>query len=211
MGSPNAINAVIWDLGGVILRTEDTSSREKWETRLNLGSWGLAKLVFGNEVSAKASAGTAKVDQIWKHVQDRLQLSVEEVDELRRDFFRGDEIDQELVAFIRSLKRKVKSGMITNAWPGMRHYIENVWEIGDAFHQIVISAEVGITKPDPEIYLLALRQLDIDPQEAVFVDDFVENIEGAKAVGMLGIHFRTADEVMAQLIDLLNLQDPHSE
>lgn len=211
MEPPNAVSAIIWDLGGVILRTMDTSPREKWESRFNMEPWDLAKLVYANEVSAKASTGAASVDQIWKHVQNQLALADQELDKLKRDFFSADEIDQELISFIRKLKSQWKSGMITNAWPEMRHYIEDVWKISDAFHHIVISAEVGLVKPDPAIYQLALRQMNVAPEEAVFIDDFVENVEGAQAVGMTAIHFHSADEVKGELSDLLNLQGSPDE
>lgn len=207
MGHTPAISAVLWDLGGVLIRTEDTSQREKWERRFDLEPWGLAKLVFGNEVSQKASAGAATVDDIWDHVQAQLGLLDEEMSGFRRDFFSGDEIDQELITFIRSIKQKVKSGMITNAWPGMRRNIEEIWEIGDAFDQIIVSAEVNLVKPDHRIYQLALEQLEVDPQNSVFIDDFIENIHAAEEVGMIGIHFSSADDAMAKLKDLLYLHD----
>jgi putative hydrolase of the HAD superfamily len=160
MGSSPVITAVLWDLGGVILRTENTSHREKWGKRFYLGPWGLEKLVFGNKVSQKASAGSATVDDIWDHVQLELELHDEEMAEFKRDFFRGDEIDSSLVEFIRNIREHVKSGMITNAWPRTRHFIENVWEIGNAFDEIIVSAEVNLLKPDPKIYKMALGLLD---------------------------------------------------
>lgn len=201
------ISAVLWDLGGVILRTEDTSHREKWEQRFDLEPWGLEELVFRNEISRKASAGTASVEDIWNYVQSQLGLPNEEMDEFRRDFFNGDEIDQELVSFIRKIKQRVKSGMITNAWPGMRSHIEEVWEIGDVFDRIIVSAEINLTKPDPRIYQLALGQLEVEPQDAVFIDDFIENIHGAEDVGMIGIHFQSTNDVITKLGNLLNLEN----
>ena len=207
MKSHPAITAILWDLGGVILRTEDTSRREKWEQRFDLEPWGLEKLVFRNEISRKASAGVATVEDIWDYVQHKLGLPDEEMDDFKRDFFSGDKIDQELVAFIRKIKNSVKSGMITNAWPGMRKYIEQVWKFADAFDQIIVSAEVNLIKPDPRIYQLALDQLDVAPHGAVFVDDFIENIHGAEDVGMIGIHFQSTDEVVTKLGDLLNFEN----
>lgn len=207
MGSSPAITAVLWDLGGVILRTENTSHREKWEQRFDLEPWGLEKLVFGNEISRKASAGAATIKDIWDYVQNQLGLLNEEMDDFKRDFFTGDEIDQELVTFIRDIKQRVKSGMITNAWPGMRSYMEEVWEIADAFDQIIVSAEVNLTKPDPRIYQIALDRLDVAPQGAVFIDDFIENVRGAEDVGMIGIHFQSSEDVMTKLGNLLSLEN----
>ena len=199
------IAAVLWDLGGVILKTEDTSHREVWEKQFDLEPWGLEKLVFGNKVSRQASGGEASVDDIWEYVQDQLGLVDEDMAGFKKDFFAGDEIDQDLMNFIRSIKKKMKSGMITNAWPGMRHYIENVWNIANAFDVIVVSAEVKLVKPHPKIYNLALEQLELNPEETIFIDDFIENVQGAEAIGMTGIHFVSTDDVVAKLRGLLNI------
>ena len=205
MGPKTDIAAVLWDLGGVILKTTDTSHREAWEKQFDLEPWGLEKLVFGNKVSRQASGGEASVDEIWKYVQDQLGLVDEDMADFKKDFFAGDEIDQDLMNFIRSIKKKMKSGMITNAWPGMRHYIEDVWNIANAFDVIVVSAEVKLVKPHPEIYNLALEQLELNPEETIFIDDFIENVQGAEAIGMTGIHFVSTDDVVAKLRGLLNI------
>jgi epoxide hydrolase-like predicted phosphatase len=205
MATTPQIAAVIWDLGGVILKTEDTSHREKWEKRFDLETWGLEKLVFGNPISQSASEGNASIEDIWDYVQSKLGMEDEEMDAFRKDFFAGDEVDLELMAFIRQIKTKFKSGMITNAWPGMRHFIEQEWKIADAFEEIVVSAEIHLVKPDPKIYEIALDQLKVPAQEAVFIDDFIENIEGAENVGMTGIHFRSTAEVMEKLRAMLKL------
>ncbi len=97
--------------------------------------------------------------------------------------------------------------MITNAWPGMRHYIEEVWNIADAFDVIVVSAEVNLVKPHPEIFNLALEQLELDPEETIFIDDFIENVQGAEAIGMTGIHFVSTDDVVANLRGLLSIDN----
>ena len=205
MATTPQIAAVIWDLGGVILKTEDTSHREKWEKRFDLEPWGLEKLVFGNPISQSASKGNASIEDIWDYVQSKLGMEDEEMYAFRKDFFAGDEVDLELMAFIRQIKTKFKSGMITNAWPGMRHFIEQEWDIADAFEDIVVSAEIHLVKPDPEIYELALDQLKVPAQEAVFIDDFIENIEGDENVGMTGIHFRSTAEVMEKLRAMLKV------
>jgi putative hydrolase of the HAD superfamily len=68
---------------------------------------------------------------------------------------------------------------------------------------MVISAEVGVAKPDPKIYHIALEQLQVQAKEAVFVDDVLENIEACEQVGMRGIHFKSPETTLKQLKDLL--------
>jgi epoxide hydrolase-like predicted phosphatase len=192
MTTNEKIRAVIWDLGGVILRTEDLSHREKWE-----------RIVFRSEMSQLASVGRASVDDIWNAIQNKLNLDNQDLENLREDFFAGDRIDEELVSFIRNLKGNYKTGMITNAWPDIRHWIVNEWKIADAFDHILISAEAGIVKPETKIYSLSLQALDVQPIEAIFIDDFIENIEGANAVGMHTIHFYDSKDAMKQLRETL--------
>lgn len=199
------IRAVIWDLGGVILRTEDLSYREKWEKRFDFQPWGLADLVFGNEMSKRASVGQATVDEVWRALQEELNLDDQDIAQLKEDFFAGDRIDEDLIDFIRRIKRTYKSGMITNAWSDIRHWLLKEWGIGDAFDHILVSAEIGILKPEAEIYSLSLKALDILPHEAIFIDDFIENVKGAEAVGMHAIHFQDPNEVMNQLKDILKI------
>jgi putative hydrolase of the HAD superfamily len=75
--------------------------------------------------------------------------------------------------------------------------------VAEAFDHIVVSAEVGLIKPDPRIYRLALDGLGVSSEEAVFVDDMAENITGAEAVGMRGVRFLNPDQAMADVWQLL--------
>jgi epoxide hydrolase-like predicted phosphatase len=205
MTTNEKIRAIIWDLGGVLLRTEDLTYREKWEKKLGLEAWELADLVFRNEVSQLATVGKASVDDIWKSLQKELDLEYEESERLKNDFFAGDRMDERLISFIRHLRGPYKTGMITNAWPDIRHWIENEWKIADAFDHILISAEVGLVKPDPAIYNLCLQTLNVTPDEAIFIDDFIENIHGARAVGMHAIRFQNPEQVCKELKERLEI------
>jgi len=197
MTMDNELRAVYWDLGGVLLRTEDVSYRERWGKRFGMGPWELERLVFRTNASKLASLGKASVDDIWKEVQQQLDIPDDQLAELQADFFAGDQLDQTLVSFIRSLKQnRITIGLISNAWPDTRDWLENHVKIADLFDHMVISSEIGMAKPDPRIYELALNGLQIKPAQAVFVDDFIENIEGAEALGMVGLHFQDPQMVM---------------
>uniref|UniRef100_A0A914ZGY4 Uncharacterized protein n=1 Tax=Parascaris univalens TaxID=6257 RepID=A0A914ZGY4_PARUN len=76
------------------------------------------------------------------------------------------------------------------------------------FDESVISCRDGCRKPDTEIFLLAARKLGVDPQECIFIDDFAENCEGAKKVGMTAIRVYETDTKTAvmELEKLLQLE-----
>ncbi len=197
------IRAVFFDLGGVILRTEYQAPREHLAERLNMEYEDLVRLVFESETSRKASVGAISEEAHWEAVARRLNRP-QEIEAIRAEFFAGDVLDRGLVNFIRSLRPRWKTGVISNAWSGMRAYI-TAQKFDDAFDGLVMSAEVGVAKPKAEIYLLALEQLGVSPGEAVFVDDFDENVEGARAVGMSAIHFRDPESALAELKNLLKI------
>ncbi len=181
------IRAVFFDLGGVILRTEYQAPRMRLAERLGMEYEDLERLVFASETSRSASLGAISEDEHWDAVARRLKRP-QEVAAIRDEFFAGDALDHALIHFIRSLRPRHKTGLISNAWSGLRQYIVGQ-KFEDAFDRMVISAEVGVMKPKAEIYLLALEQLGVRSNEAVFVDDFIENVEAARALGMSAIHF----------------------
>ncbi len=202
--APTNIRAVIWDLGGVLVRTEDWTPRARWEQRLGLEPGALSRLVFEGEASRMASIGRANTADVWRWVCRRLEIPEQEWSTLERDFWSGDRVDMEIIAFIRGLRPRIASGLLSNAWPSLRQALEEHWRIADAFDHIVISAEAGLVKPDPLIYHLALQGLGVLPQEAVFIDDFIENVEGARAVGMHAIHFRSPQQALGEVRSLLD-------
>jgi epoxide hydrolase-like predicted phosphatase len=73
------------------------------------------------------------------------------------------------------------------------------------FDAVVISGEVGMHKPEPEIFRLGAERVGLAPEECVFVDDLKENCEGAEAVGMTAILHRGAESTLPELERLLDL------
>jgi epoxide hydrolase-like predicted phosphatase len=196
------IKAVYFDLGGVIVRTEFQSPREHLAERVGMTYEELVEIVFESKSAREASIGKISEEDLWKNVTRALRLPLKEKDAVHKEFFDGDIIDRELIAFIRSLRPRYKTGLISNAWDGLRPYMESE-KFVDAFDALTISAEVGVMKPDPAIFQLALDQLGVKPKEAVFVDDFSENITGCEAIGMRGIHFKSMEQTLKDLNKLL--------
>jgi putative hydrolase of the HAD superfamily len=104
-------------------------------------------------------------------------------------------------AMLESLRsRGIKTGVVLNSWPDpgrvLRRDIDRVGLTG-LLDVIVISAEVGMRKPEPGIFRLALEQLDVDPLDAVFVGDRLDtDVQGAANLGMTTIQalwFRADD------------------
>lgn len=196
------IKAVFFDLGGVIVRTEFQAPRQQLADRLGIDYDDLSKIVFDSDTSTRASIGELSSEEHWISVIQRLKRPAEERQSIRDEFFAGDIVDRTLVEYIRSLRPRYKTGLISNAWGDLRDFLVRE-KFDDAFDKMIISAEVGAMKPEPKIFQIALEQFGVKPKEAVFVDDFYVNIEGCEKVGIRGIHFKDPEITLQQLKELL--------
>jgi epoxide hydrolase-like predicted phosphatase len=198
------ISAIIFDVGGVLLRTMDWSERHKWERRLNLPHNSLEPLVHGTTLNQEFERGEVAYNAFWDEVCRRLGVPADLVMQFREDFYAGDQLNSELMTHIRAWRAKgFRLGIISNAPPNLRLTLAHRLHIVNDFDAIVISSEVGVRKPHADIYYHALNALDVQPNDAIFVDDLKENVEGARAIGMLGVHFTDNQPAIEQINALL--------
>jgi putative hydrolase of the HAD superfamily len=197
-----SIRAVFIDFGGVIVRTEDSGPRSRQAERLGKTSRELEKLIFESETSLRASSGEIPEEAHWQAVAEALGVSRQESDKITAEFFSGDREDKALLDFLRSLRPERKVGLISNAWSGLREYITRQ-KFEDVFDEMIISAEVGLMKPDARIYRLALERMGVQAEESVFVDDVLVNVEAARSIGMSAIQFTQPEKTLEELKQLL--------
>jgi putative hydrolase of the HAD superfamily len=193
------IRAVFFDFGGVLIRDEDNSEREVWEKRLGMSPGELAATVFESEAAARASVGEVTTAEMWQYIGERLQLDDKQCRQLQADFFRGDNLNIELLEFAEALQPRYRLAILSNAWSDARRVFSQVYGLDAIFETMIISAEIGLAKPDPRIYHLAVERLDARPEEAIFLDDRLENIEAAQAVGLRAVHFRDNAQAIAEM------------
>src|SRR6266540_1355760 len=127
------------------------------------------------------------------------KLGLKDHEQLIDSMFAGMRPDEEMVSAVRELRRAgIHTGVISNSW-SLEHYDRDL--LAELFEVVVLSAEVGMHKPQPEIYLLAAERLGVEPSACLFVDDLRENCEGAEAVGMTAILHRSTDETRKRLAE----------
>jgi len=193
----DAIHAVIFDVGGVLVRTRDHAGRRAWEERLGLGAGEAEAIVLNSEMGRRAQQGQITTTALWAWVAERLRLG-DDLDAFRHDFWRGDAVDQSLVDLIRRLRPRYQLAIISNASDSLLPTLAEYGLAGE-FDLIVGSATEGVMKPDPEIYWRALARLGRAPVEAVFIDDAPANVAGARAVGMAAIQFMPGIDLEGEL------------
>ena len=189
----------MFDFGGVLVKTEDSSQRIKWENQLGLPSGGLSRIVFDSPESNWATLGQVPYTAVWEHVGQALSLPPADVNQLRQDFFAGDHLDQELVAFLQGLRPRYKTGILSNAFSDGRKIIETTYHLEKAVDVIIISAEEKMAKPLPAIYQLTCSRLGVSPEEMVFVDDFLVNVKGAQSIGIRAYQYKNTRDLLSEL------------
>jgi putative hydrolase of the HAD superfamily len=198
------IQTVIFDLGGVLVRTEDQDPRRTLAERHGLTYQGLNDLVYGSESAERATWGEIPADQHKETVLRELGLPPGTFSDFGKEFWGGDLLDSKLVDFIQSLRGEYRTALLSNAWDDLRPLLIDLWKIDGIFDEIFISAELKLAKPDPRIYQHVIKALDADPSTLIFVDDFIENIEGARAGGIHAVHFRSREQALADLTEYLD-------
>ena len=134
------------------------------------------------------------------------RLGLDDAEDLIDSMFRGMRPSEPMVAAVRAARAGgIRTGLLSNSW-STSHYDRA--SLSELFDTVVISADVGLHKPQPEIYLLASKQLEIEPARCVFVDDLRENCAGAEAVGMTAILHRDVAATVAKLQELLAFTVP---
>jgi putative hydrolase of the HAD superfamily len=111
--------------------------------------------------------------------------------------------EQQMLDAVRAARAAgLKTALLSNSW-SVSHYDREL--LDELFDVSVISGEVGMHKPQPEIYELAIEQLGVEPSECAFIDDLVENCEGAEAVGMTAVRHRHPADTLGRLTELTSV------
>ncbi len=200
------IKAVVLDIGGVLIRTEDQTGRRQLEKEYDIPEGQIDWLVFDSEEAAASTIGLVDSASVWKAVGERLGVTPKDLPRFIEQFWQGDKFDQKLFDFLSSLRPDYITGILSNAWEGAREgFVKRHGIIeGENIDHLLISSELGVAKPDSEIYRKLRQQLGVDYNEILFVDDFGRNIEGAQAMGIETIHYKAEMDLINQIKSTLD-------
>jgi putative hydrolase of the HAD superfamily len=197
------LHAVVFDIGGVLELTPSTGYRERWEKSLGLEPGELDERMY--DVWRGGTLGTLTVEQVDEALERELGMSRHDVERFMADFW-ADYLGTpniELIEYFRDLRSRVRTGILSNSFVGARERERERYGFEDMTDVVVYSHESGTAKPDPAIYRLVCDRLDVDPHDAVFVDDREGALDGARAIGMNAVLFRDNAQLISELEALL--------
>jgi putative hydrolase of the HAD superfamily len=124
-------------------------------------------------------------------------LGVEPAEGLIARLFARMAPDERMFEGVAAARRAgIRTGLVSNSW-GEEGYDRT--RFAELFDAVVISGEIGIRKPAPEIYALAAERLGRHPERCVFVDDLAGNLKPAREIGMATVLHRDAETTLAEL------------
>jgi epoxide hydrolase-like predicted phosphatase len=203
MGTPTGYRALVVDFGGV-LTTSIWPAFASFCEREGLAPETVRELFRADPDALGLLRGleTGELDEAAFEPRFAKLLGLDAHDGLIDRLFSDLGPDERMVGAVKAAKAAgLGTGLISNSW-GLGIYDRAPTDLFDA---TVISGDVGLHKPQPEIYLLACERLAVKPAECVFVDDLRENIAGAEAVGMTGVLHRDPAETLPRLEELLGV------
>jgi len=190
-------------MGGVLLRTIDPTPRESMARRFGITRNELERYVFRGPTSLQSEVGLVSDIYHWQTVLKHFKQKEANPLEIYKEYFSGDAINQELLSYAESLKPEYEIGLLSNAWVDSRNKLGLLFHFIDIFDIALFSAEEKVRKPEEEFFRLMLNKLKVRPNESIFIDDFVENIEGANKIGMNTILFKNTHDSIQQINALL--------
>jgi epoxide hydrolase-like predicted phosphatase len=199
------VNGLLVDFGGVLTSNVFESFREFCAAE-GLDPEAMRRL-FRDDPEALAlvrslETGAVTEEEFGERFGERLGIG--ERAGLVDRMFAGIRPDEPMLEALRAARRAgVRTGLISNSMGAGRYDRATFPELFDG---VVISGEVGLHKPQPEIFRLGCERVGLEPEECVFVDDLRENCVGAEAVGMTAILHRGADTTLPELERLLGVE-----
>jgi epoxide hydrolase-like predicted phosphatase len=202
------IKAIIFDFGRVISAQKPLSLFQRYEQELGLPAGQLNRVMFGREAWQEVLLGNKSLDDYWLEIGPSLGLeSPSEIQAFRERYFADEAINAGVLELVHMLKGQYTLAVLSNAPPRLTQWLKD-WEILDLFDVVVCSGDVGLVKPDPAIFQLTLDRLGVAPDEAIFIDDSPGHVAAARALGLQGIHFTSAEALASDLGGLLEEQLP---
>jgi len=201
--SKNDIKAVVFDIGGVLIENPWESMMCHYAKTLQIDIKKLDTAI--REIYDDFDKNIISEENVWKHVMD---LYNKKQQTIRGLWIEGVTLayqeKKEMMLLAKKLKNKgYKVGILSNTEHPTAPFLQHRFKLH--FHTVILSSEVGLAKPQKEIYEHTLIKLQTLPHETVFIDDKIENIEGAKKAGMHAIHYTTHEAFLEQFSHYVKL------
>lgn len=202
---PN-FRALILDIGGVLIETPTRGARSAWERAHGLEQGQLDRIVV--EAIGPGWEGGRTEAEIEARLCEACGIDPSGLTDLLEALSADERVCPHWRLVLDEIAGTTPLALLTNSGPKTRATLVARHGLERWFPVIVISAEEGLSKPDPLIYRRACERLGRPPAECLFVDDRQSNVAGAEAAGLGAIRFASPGETIPIVLERLGLGDP---
>jgi epoxide hydrolase-like predicted phosphatase len=201
------IKAIAFDYGGVI-RINDEDLFGKIAKYLNITREEFSKEYFS--LNYLFGIQDKSYEDVMALIISKFNDSKEAKDyilDLTKENHSKYHLNNELINIIKDLKnRNYKIVLLSNNSIKLKEELIKDG-IADLFDEIIISAEVGFQKPQPEFFEILFKKMKVRPEEVIFIDDTLKSLEGANQIGYIPILYKDNQSLKSDLLKILNLKE----
>ncbi|HAV43680.1 TPA: hypothetical protein DCX15_06705 [bacterium] len=203
MGRGLMIETIIFDLGKVILDFDHHLITQKLSQISGYDEAKLFDLIFASDLVKSFDEGRLSPNDFFREIIGILntEIDFERFTLIWNDIFFPPK--EGMVKLLSQLKEeRYHLYLLSNT--NILHF-EYIWErheILRVFEGYILSYQLGVTKPDPQIYLEALKRSNSPPERCIYIDDIEEFAEAATSAGIKGIHFQSIEKLYGMLIEM---------
>ena len=181
------IKALLFDFGRVISAPKPGSLFHLYEKELGLAPDTINTIMFDSPFWQQALVGRLTMSEYWQAIGPQLNLmSEEKVRAFEQRYFDDETINPVMPGLLEQFAEPFRLAIVSNHPPGLHEWLA-AWKIEHFFEVVICSGDVGVAKPDPAVFFLALDRLDIGAPEAFFIDDTAEHVRAARRSACMAI------------------------
>ncbi len=187
------IKTILFDFGGVIYKTPNLQWINRWKKLFGLDDDPEIMSILANpnesQLINEICLGKIPEDKLWIMMGRKWHIKPALVKRFRRRMMSKRSLNRPLLNYLAALHETYQTGILSNAGDQSRELMVERFGLDRYTDQIIISAEEGCIKPDPKIYQIAVERFGVEPEETLFLDDYLVNVEAAREFGMTAVHF----------------------
>ena len=199
----NEIKVLLFDLGKVLVDFDHLRSAQRIAAFCSKTPRQIYDLFFESGVTLAFESGKITPEDFYHQVKQMLglELSYDSFAPIWNDIFFLSAKNRSVFGLVNALRANYKVAMLSNINILHYEYLKNNFPVFGVFDKLFLSFQLGLIKPDKEIYNLVIRELGASPQEIFYTDDRPELVQSAKSLGIRGCVFTNFGQLISDLRD----------
>ncbi len=195
------IKVILFDLGGVLVDFDHKRAAARISVFCSKTPLEIYNLFFDSQVTVAFEAGKITPEDFYLQIKDMLDLnlSFNSFTPIWNDIFFLSSKNRLVYRLVNTLGANYKTALLSNINILHYEYLKKHFPVFGVFNKVFLSFELGLIKPDKEIYKKVIEELKVSPEEIFYTDDRKELIESANSLGIRGCAFSNFRQLMDDL------------